>query len=133
MAEIRDHLHFVPHFDFAHHGATSETGTRLAISKKKSSVSNRKASSIRPFSSASPKGLVRISIGQQVIVERGGVRSVHPDGDGDVGHEASVETDFPAQAAGGGFDMASDDGGGEFAVDRQQIGRRIASRYRRVG
>ena len=57
----RDHLHFVPHLDFAHHGATSETGTRLAMSKKKSSVSNRKASSIRPFSSASPKGLIRIS------------------------------------------------------------------------
>ena len=66
-------------------------------------------------------------MGQQVIVERGGVRSVHPDGYGDVGHEAGVETDFPAQAAGGGFATAGDsDGDGEFAIDRQQVGRRIA-------
>ena len=34
----RDGLHFAERFDLAHHGATSVTGTRRAMSKKKSSV-----------------------------------------------------------------------------------------------
>lgn len=38
-----------------------------------------------------------------------------------------IEADFPAQAARGGFAAAGyDDGGGEFAIDRQQVRRRIA-------
>ena len=70
------------------HSAISEIRARLAMAKKCSSVSNRKASSIKPFSSASRMRFVSsIEKRQEVVVEHRLVLVVHAKGDRQVGCE----------------------------------------------
>ena len=109
------------------HSAISVIWARSAMAKKRSRVSNRKASSIRPFSSASPRRFVsRTASGRRVVVEDGFIDVVHPEGDRQVGGKPGVEADLPAPGTGFGVPAAGDDDrGGELAVHGQQVGRRI--------